>query len=57
MEKKGKSIFDSYPISIDPDFSEVKIISKTELKAVIKGYVCENPDIVVEKEIPYYVEP
>lgn len=57
MERKDKSIFDTYPISINPDYSMVKISKTTELKANIKGHLCDHPEITVEKEIPFYAEP
>lgn len=57
MEKKGKAIFDSYPVSFYPDISGMKITTETEVIATIKGYICDHPEIVVEKKIPFYIQP
>jgi hypothetical protein len=57
MEKQGKALFDSYPITFYPDISNLKISKTTEVKGIIKGYVCDHPEILIEKEIPFYVVP
>ena len=54
---KAESVFNSSPISIHPDLSSVSITEKTKFIATIKGYLCDHPEIVVEKEIPFYAEP
>jgi hypothetical protein len=57
LGSKAETVFNSYPIAIKPDISRVSITEKSKFIATIKGYLCDHPEIVVEKEIPFYALP
>jgi len=57
IQPDNDPLFSVEHILIQPDINNLPIKEKTYFKAIIKGNLCAQPEIIVEKEILFYALP